>query len=77
MRFLAPCAAHKMLCVNKMNKDLEELYPLRDSEFATRFLQNHGIEAKIDESFLNNIPETGPFITVSNHPFGGIDGIMI
>ena len=26
---------------------------------------------------LENIPQEGPFVTISNHPFGGMDGMML
>ncbi len=51
--------------------------------------QKHGIESidaiinylnvtlDFDENDLKKLPAEGSFITVSNHPFGGIDGILL
>ena len=35
------------------------------------------ISFEIDENELKRIPKTGPFITVSNHPLGGIDVLLL
>lgn len=46
-------------------------------EFVRGALEDLHITLKIDnEQVLDNLPE-GPFITVSNHHFGAIDGIML
>lgn len=46
-------------------------------EFADAVLNKLGIEIDISPEELKRIPLTGPFITVSNHPFGGIDGVIL
>ena len=46
-------------------------------EFADAVLNKLGIEVDISPEELKRIPLTGPFITVSNHPFGGIDGVIL
>lgn len=46
-------------------------------EFADAVLERLGVEVEISEEELKRIPKTGPFISVSNHPFGGIDGIIL
>ena len=35
------------------------------------------IRVDLDEADLDNIPKTGPVIVVSNHPFGGIEGVVL
>ena len=40
-------------------------------------LDEFQIEFEIPEEDLKRIPKNGPFITVSNHPLGGIDGILL
>ena len=35
------------------------------------------ISARIPDKDIENIPETGPCIIVANHPFGGIEGIIL
>ena len=40
-------------------------------------VEDFRLKLRIDgEEVLNNLPE-GPFITVSNHPFGALDGIIL
>jgi len=46
-------------------------------DFADAVLDKLGIEVEVTPEDLKRIPKTGPFITVSNHPFGGIDGVIL
>lgn len=46
-------------------------------EFVERLLRDLEITLRIDgQEVLDNLPE-GAFITVSNHPFGALDGISL
>ena len=40
-------------------------------------MEEFEINFEIPEEDLKRIPKTGPFITISNHPLGGIDGILL
>jgi putative hemolysin len=46
-------------------------------EFIDSMIEQLGIKFELFEDELNNIPAEGPFITISNHPFGGIDGMLL
>lgn len=46
-------------------------------EFLDEVLKELGVEFEIPEKDFKRIPKTGPFITVSNHPLGGIDGLIL
>jgi putative hemolysin len=46
-------------------------------EFLGRALKVLGIKPAINERDLRAIPASGPAIVVANHPFGGIDGIVL
>jgi putative hemolysin len=35
------------------------------------------LEIELDEKHLENIPKSGPFIVVANHPFGALDGLTL
>lgn len=35
------------------------------------------LEIELDEKLLENIPKSGPFIVVANHPFGALDGLTM
>jgi putative hemolysin len=42
-----------------------------------RILQRLNITIEVDEKELKNIPKEGGFVTVSNHPYGALDGIIL
>ncbi len=65
------------LQLNKLNKLYNEVYTEDGSDFTEALLHELGIKVEISEEDLKKIPKEGPFITVSNHPFGGIDGIIL
>lgn len=47
------------------------------ADFTTAMLKDLDVRLRVDNSkVLDNLPD-GPFITVSNHPFGAIDGITL
>ncbi len=48
-----------------------------DLEFVDVILDELGISLKYFENELNHIPKNGAFITVSNHPLGGVDGLLL
>lgn len=46
-------------------------------EFIDSVFEELGVEFNYFEDELKRIPKEGPFITVSNHPLGGIDGLIL
>ena len=42
-----------------------------------RLFQTLEVELEFDPKELENIPKTGPFIVVANHPFGALDGLAL
>jgi len=46
-------------------------------DFIDSVFKEFQIEFEIDNEDLKRIPKTGPFITVSNHPLGGIDILLL
>lgn len=66
------------LSVDKVNAVHAKCCDTPGSEFARRLLlEEFKIKLRIDnEQVLDNLPE-GAFITVSNHPFGALDGIAL
>ncbi len=61
--------------------DINELYEKHKDHHGVAFIDALFDEIKIEfdyfEEELNRIPKDGPFITVSNHPLGGIDGLIL
>ncbi len=66
----------RMLSVDKVNDLYDRNSRFAGPEFARAVLEDIGVEYEImNPDALGNIPE-GPFITISNHPYGSIDGVM-
>ena len=58
---------------DELNEFLKKWGHLKDSELITAGLEHFEIKFKVYGS--ENIPETGRYIFVSNHPLGGLDGL--
>jgi putative hemolysin len=67
----------KLLNISTMNKIYDRNKHLSDLEFINALLDEFEVNFEIPEEDLKRIPKTGPFITISNHPLGGIDGILL
>jgi putative hemolysin len=67
----------KMLKIDTMNKIYDRNKHLSDLEFINALLDEFEINFEIPEEDLKRIPKNGSFITISNHPLGGIDGILL
>lgn len=46
-------------------------------DFSLATIEHYGIRIEISEADLAKIPQTGPVLAVSNHPFGGIEGLIL
>ena len=68
LRILRISAINRIYAKNKNKKDLN---------FLNSILDDCDIKFEIPEEDLKRIPKEGPFITVSNHPLGGIDGVLL
>lgn len=63
--------------LNKINKLYSNVYDDDSEAFLERLIEALGVTIEINEEDLSKIPQEGPFITISNHPFGGLDGIIL
>ena len=67
----------RWLDVDKVNDVHSRSFDHPGPEFVKFLLDDFNIKLRIDnEKVLDNLPE-GAFITVSNHPFGALDGITL
>nr|WP_262920276.1 lysophospholipid acyltransferase family protein [Parabacteroides sp. FAFU027] len=67
----------RLLSIHRVNRVYENSIHLRGAEFAASLLKDVGVSYEIEnEEQLSNLPE-GTFITVSNHPYGGLDGVIM
>lgn len=60
-----------------INKEYEKRKNLPGDAFVSSILKTFDIDYEIPEKDFKRIPKTGPFITISNHPLGGIDGMIL
>jgi putative hemolysin len=67
----------KLLSISTINKIYNNHKHKKDVDFLNGILGEFKIEFEIPEEDLKRIPKDGPFITISNHPLGGIDGILL
>jgi putative hemolysin len=62
---------------NRLNRVYVSTYDTDPVVFINSVLEHLDIRFEIPEKDIDNIPASGPFITVSNHPFGGIDALIL
>jgi putative hemolysin len=69
--------AMRLFGIDKVNDLYERSCTLKGAEFAESILDDLGVKYIVgNPERLSALPE-GAFITVSNHPYGGLDGIML
>lgn len=67
----------RLLSVDKVNRLYERHIDSTGPEFARAVLEDIGIEYEVlNADLLQDLP-SGPFITISNHPYGSVDGVML
>tara|TARA_R110001632_G_scaffold155584_2_gene273763 strand:+ start:606 stop:2420 length:1815 start_codon:yes stop_codon:yes gene_type:complete len=67
----------KVLKISTANKIYDRNKHLTDLDFLNSLLDEFEIKFDIPEADLKRLPKTGAYITISNHPLGGIDGILL
>ncbi|ADF50822.1 acyltransferase family protein [Zunongwangia profunda SM-A87] len=63
--------------LSRLNKEYQQRKNLKGVAFIDSILEGFEIQFDIPEKDLKRIPKSGPFITISNHPLGGIDGMIL
>lgn len=67
----------KLLKISTLNKVYKRNKHLKDIAFLNGILEEFQIKFEMPEEDLKRLPKEGAYITVSNHPLGGIDGILL
>lgn len=67
----------KVLKISTLNKIYDRNKHLSDVEFLNAILDELEIKFEIPEEDLKRLPKDGAYITISNHPLGGIDGVLL
>jgi len=66
-----------LLRLSKLNAIYNRTKKFEGLDFLNKLLDEFEIKFEIPEEDFKNIPKEGAFITISNHPLGGIDGILL
>ena len=66
-----------VLRFSKLNKIYGQIGDKKGIEFIEELVRILEVTCEFDPSELKKIPKKGPFIVVSNHPYGGLDGILL
>lgn len=67
----------EVMKINQVNKLFADAQPKQGPEFVDAILKGCGVDIEFDERELKNIPQTGSFIAIANHPYGGIEGMVL
>jgi 1-acyl-sn-glycerol-3-phosphate acyltransferase len=67
----------ELMKINQVNDLFAQAQPKQGPEFVDAILKGCGIEIEFDERELRHIPKDGAFIAIANHPYGGIEGLIL
>ncbi|TDG36783.1 lysophospholipid acyltransferase family protein [Pedobacter changchengzhani] len=67
----------ELMKLNEINDVFSQNQHFNGLEFVDKILETVGVSIDFDEDDLKNIPKTGPFIAIANHPYGGIEGLAL
>ena len=79
-KFSMAKAAHPLMRltgISRLNAIYSDIYTVEGLAFVEAFLSRLEIVRLVDPDELQKIPKRGPFITVSNHPFGIVDSLLL
>ncbi len=63
---------------NKLNRIYKKIGDKKGLEFIDELILSLGLNIELDaEEVKKRIPKTGPVITISNHPLGGLDALLL
>src|SRR6201986_360911 len=67
----------ELMKINKVNELFDKAQPKQGPEFVDAILEGCGIDIEFDEKELKNIPASGGFVAIANHPYGGLEGMVL
>ncbi|MCO5934347.1 lysophospholipid acyltransferase family protein [Mucilaginibacter sp. RB4R14] len=67
----------ELMKINQVNDLFAQAQPKQGPDFVDAILKGCGIEIEFDERELRHIPKDGAFIALANHPYGGIEGLIL
>ncbi len=63
--------------ITTINRFYDRNKELPAPEFLDKILDHYEIDFDVPLEDLKRLPKSGPYITISNHPLGGIDGVLL
>lgn len=67
----------KITRLSSINTFYDSIAHLEGIDYADAIIKHYEIDYEIPEEDFRRLPKEGPYITVSNHPLGAIDGILL
>jgi len=67
----------ELMKINQVNDLFAQAQPKQGPEFVDAILEGCGVTVDFDRSELKNLPADGAFIAIANHPYGGIEGLIL
>ena len=67
----------RVLKISSINTIYKKNSHLEGLDFMNGILEAFNIHFEIPDEDMKRLPKEGPYITVSNHPLGGIDGVLL
>jgi putative hemolysin len=67
----------EVMKLNDINKVFSQNQHFNGLEFVDKILETIGVSIEFDADDLKNIPKTGAFIAIANHPYGGVEGLAL
>ena len=75
--FHLPKLLLRLMRINQMKELISATADKKGQEFIDQLLDKLEISIEVSSEDLNRIPKSGPFIVVANHPFGGLDDLIL
>lgn len=67
----------EIMKINDINETFNKAAQFEGVDFVDEILRLIGVKVEINEGELKNIPLKGAFTAIANHPYGGIEGLIM
>lgn len=67
----------EIMKINDINDTFSKAEKFEGVEFVDEILRLLGVKVEVNESDWKNIPLEGAFTAIANHPYGGIEGLIL